>query len=183
VYASATLSPNPSRIKFTLTTSRQAPGSNPSGTSEDTWTWPSQPQPHATMPSPWYCGSTFTHGRIVYDRRCAVQDMMTLDYQLAGEALDGSTPAGPQSLGIAINHLPRFTPYPVTHAQLQVSFNNGTSWQPTTLARNCHGQVCTNDYRASYTAPAAAQVSLRVTARDTHGATITETILDAYQTV
>jgi hypothetical protein len=182
VYASATLSPQPSQIKFTLSTSRRAPGSNLSGTSQDTWTWPSQAGPHATVPAPWYCGETFPHWRIVYDRRCAVQDMMTLDYQLARESLDGSTPAGPQSLGIAIDHLPLATPYPVTQAQLQVSFDNGTSWQPAALTRICHGQVCTNQYRAAYTAPAGAQVSLRVTARDTQGATVTETILGAYQT-
>ncbi len=59
VRASATLSPKPSQIEFTLTTSRQAPGSNLSGTSEDTWTWPSKPGPHATMPAPWYCGVSF----------------------------------------------------------------------------------------------------------------------------
>lgn len=181
VEAAATLSPKPSQIEFTLTTSRQAPGSNLSGTSKDAWTWPSQAKPHAIMPAPWYCGAKFTHGRIVYDHHCTVQDMMTLDYQLARESLDGSTPAGPQSLGIAINHLPKSTPYPVTHAQLQVSYNNGTSWQPAALARICHGQVCTNQYRATYTAPAGAQVSLHVTARDTHGASVTETILGAYQ--
>jgi hypothetical protein len=180
VSAAATLGAKPSRIRFTLTTSRQAPGSNLSGTSEDTWTWPSQAKPKAVMPAPWYCGATFTRTGIVYDHHCAVQDMMTLDYQLARENLDGSTPAGPQSLGIAISHLPRSTPYPVTHAQLQVSFNNGTSWQPAALARICHAQVCTNKYRATYTAPAGAQVSLRVTARDTHGASVTETILGAY---
>ncbi|HLX48838.1 MAG TPA: hypothetical protein VKS82_10950 [Streptosporangiaceae bacterium] len=182
VYASATLSPKPSQVKFTLTTSRQAPGSDLSGTSEDTWTWPSQPEPHAFMSAPWYCDTTFPHGWPVFDHHCAVQDMMTLDYQLAREGLDGSAPAGPQSLGITINHLPTATPYPVTHARLQVAFGNGTSWQPTTLARICHGKVCTNSYRASYTAPAGAQVSLRLTARDTHGATLTETILGAYQT-
>jgi hypothetical protein len=108
--------------------------------------------------------------------------MMTLDYQLAGESLDGTTQAGPQSLGIAISHLPLSTPYRVTHAQLQVSFNNGTSWQPAALTRICHGQVCTNAYRATYHAPAGAKVSLRFTARDSHGATVTETILRAYQT-
>ena len=181
VFAAAALSPKPSQIKFTLTTSRQAPGSNLSGTSEDAWTWPSQAKPQAVMPTPWYCGASFTHGHVVYDHHCAVQDMMTLAYQLAGENLDGSAPAGPQTLGIAINHLPRSTPYPVTHAQLLVSFNNGTSWQPAALARICHGQVCTNRYRATYTAPAGAQVSLRVTASDTHGASVTETILGAYQ--
>ncbi len=182
VRAAATLSPKPSQIKFTLTTSRQALGGNLSGTGKDAWTWPSQAEPHAIMPGSWYCGASFTHGRMVYHHHCAVQDMMTLDYQLAREGLDGSAPAGPQSLGIAINHLPESTPYPVARAQLQVSLNNGTSWQPAALARICHGQVCTNQYRATYTAPAGAQVSLRVTARDTHGATVTETVLGAYQT-
>ena len=182
VYASATLSPKPSQIKFTLSTSRKAPGSDLSGTSQDTWTWPSQAKPHAIMPTPWYCRATFTRSGLVYDHHCAVQDMMTLDYQLARENLDGTTPAGRQALGIAINHLPTATPYPVTRAELQVSFNHGTSWRPAALARICHGQVCTNQYRASYTAPAGAQVSLRVTARDTQGATVTETILGAYQT-
>lgn len=182
VYASAPLSAKPSRIKFTLATTRHESGSNLSGTSQDAWTWPSQGEPHAIMPTPWYCGDTFTHGRVVFDHHCAVQDMMTLDYQLAREGLDGSTPAGPQALGLAINHLPTATPYPVTRAKVQVSFDHGTDWQPATLARICHARVCTNQYRATYTAPAGAQVSLRVTARDTHGATVTETILGAYQT-
>ena len=182
VRAAATLSSKPSRIKFTLSTSRQGPGSDLSGASQDTWTWPSRAEPHAIVPAPWYCGSSFTHGRIVYDRHCASQDMMTLDYQLARESLDGTTPAGPQTLGIAINHLPTATPYPVAQARLQVSYNHGTSWQDAVLARICHRQVCTNHYRASYTAPAGALVSLRVTARDTHRATVTETILGAYQT-
>jgi hypothetical protein len=181
IYAAAALSPNPSRIRFTLTASRQAPGSNLSGTSEDTWAWPSRAEPHAVVPAPWYCGASFTHRHIVYDRHCAVQDMMTLDYQLARESLDGSAPAGPQSLGIAVSHLPQAGQYPVTHARLQVSFNNGTTWRPATLARICHGQACTNRYRGTYTAPAGAKVSLRVTARDAHGASVTETILGAYQ--
>jgi hypothetical protein len=181
VYASATLSAKPSQIRFTLSTTRHEAGSNLSGTSHDTWTWPSRAEPHATMTTPWYCGETFMHGRVIYDRHCAVQDMMTLDYQLARESLDGSTAAGPQSLGLAINHLPASPPYPVTQAKVQVSFDNGTTWQPATLARICHRQVCTNQYRATYTAPAGAQVSLRVTARDTLGATVTETILGAYQ--
>lgn len=165
-----------------LTTSRRASGSNLSGTGQDTWTWPSRPQPHATLAAPWYCGATYTRGRVIFDHRCAVQDMMTLGYQLARESLDGTTPAGPQSLGIAINHLPKATPYPVSHAAVQVSFSNGTSWQPAALARICHRQVCTNQYRASYTAPAGVQVSLRVSARDTHGGDVSETILDAYRT-
>lgn len=130
VFAGAFLGPKPSRIRFTLTTSRQAPGSNLSGTSTDIWTWPSRAKPRATMPTPWFCGAAFTHGHIVYDHHCAVQDMMTLDYRLGRESLDGTTPAGPQSLGIAINHLPRSTPYPVSHARLDVSFDNGSTGSP-----------------------------------------------------
>jgi hypothetical protein len=182
VRAAATVSPKPAQIKFTLTTSRQAPGGNLSGTSEDTWTWPSQAKPHAIMPAPWYCGARFTGRRIVYDHHCAVQDMMTLDYQLARESLDGSAPSGPQSLSITVNHLPDSTPNQVTQARLEVSVNHGTSWQPAALTRICHGNVCTNRYRATYTAPAGTPVSLRVTAHDTHGASVTETILGAYRT-
>jgi hypothetical protein len=179
VYASAAISPKPTQIEFTLTTSRKAPGSNLSGTSKDTWTWPSKAEPHATVPAPFYCRDTFAHG---IDRHCAVQDMMTLGYQLAKESLNGSAPAGPQSLDIAVNHLPASAPFPVTHAKVQVSFDRGITWQPATLTRICHGKVCTNTYHASYTAPAGAPVSLRVTARDITGATVTETILSAYQT-
>jgi hypothetical protein len=182
VYASATLSPEPSQAKFTLTTSRQGSGSNLSGTSQDTWTWPSRPEPHAILPARWYCSADVTGKGLVYNRHCAVQDMMTLDYQLARETLAGSTASGPQSLGITVSHLPDSTQYPVAHAQLQVSFNNGSTWHPAALARICHGHACTNQYRATYTAPANARVSLRVTARDAHGATVTETILGAYQT-
>jgi hypothetical protein len=176
VEARANLSPKPSQIKFTLTTSRKAPGSNLSGTSEDAWTWPSQAEPKARIPAPWYCGVSFTDRHLVFDQHCAVQDMMTLNYQLARESLDGSTPAGSQSLDITVSHLPRSTPYPVTRIHLQVSFNNGKSWQPATLTQIRGG------YRGTYDAPAGAHVSLRVTARDSHGATVTETILGAYHT-
>jgi hypothetical protein len=176
VEARVTLSPKPSQIKFTLTTSRKAPGSNLSGTSEDAWTWPSQAEPKARVPAPWYCGATFTGRHLVFDQHCAVQDMMTLDYQLARESLDGSTPAGSQSLDITVSHLQRSAPYPVTRIRLQVSFNNGKNWRTATLTR-IHG-----GYRGTYTAPAGAHVSLRVTARDSHGATVTETILGAYHT-
>jgi hypothetical protein len=182
VYASARLRPNPSRIKFTLTASRRAPGRNLSGTSEDTWTWPSRAEPHATMAAPWYCAVTFPNFHLVYHHHCAVQDMMTLDYRLARERLDGSAPAGAQSLGITVSHLPDATAYPVTHAGLEVSFDNGTSWQPAALTRVCHGQACTGQYRASYTAPAGARVSLRFTVRDGQGASVTETVLGAYRT-
>jgi len=176
VGARVTLSPKPSQIKFTLTTSRKAPGGNLSGTSEDAWTWPSQAEPKARVPAPWYCGASLTGRHLVFDQHCAVQDMMTLDYQLARESLDGSTPAGSQSLDITVSHLPRSTPSPVARIKLQVSFNNGKSWRSATLTK-IHG-----GYRGTYAAPAGAHVSLRVTARDSHGATVTETILGAYHT-
>jgi hypothetical protein len=119
VYASATLSPEPSQAKFTLITSRQGSGSNLSGTSQDTRTWPSLPEPYAILPARWYCSADVTGKGLVYNRHCAVQDMMTLDYQLARETLAGSTASGPQSLGITVSHLPDSTQYPVTHAKLR----------------------------------------------------------------
>jgi hypothetical protein len=112
----------------------------------------------------------------------------TLHFVVAAAALTGlGAFSGPASAAPAARQA--LTATAVTGAKAltlsngtRVSFNNGTSWQPAALTRICHGKVCTNQYRATYTAPAGARVSLRVTAHDTHGASVTETILGAYQT-
>jgi hypothetical protein len=65
----------------------------------------------------------------------------------------------------------------ITNATLQVSYDNGKTWHNAGLTRTGASQ-----FHGSYTAPAATGVSLRGTARDAQGATVTETILGAYQT-
>jgi hypothetical protein len=177
LFVQAHLSHGPARIKFEMTASRKGEAPNLSSTSQDTWTWPTRPDPAATVPPPWLCGAKLVNRKVVFDRHCAIQDMMTLRYQVAGLSLHGATRPGAQSLGITVSHLPLGTASRITHATAQVSYDNGRSWRHATLARTSPSQ-----FRASYTAPAATGVSLRVTARDAMGATVTETILGAYQT-
>jgi hypothetical protein len=43
--------------------------------------------------------------QVVLDRHCAVQDLLTLRYQLAGLGPAGVAPSGSQSLAISVAHL------------------------------------------------------------------------------
>ncbi|HEV2373796.1 MAG TPA: hypothetical protein VGS19_16695 [Streptosporangiaceae bacterium] len=177
LYLQVPLSAKPSQVKVVVTASHQGPGVNLSSASEDVWTWLSKPDPQATVPVPWDCGGSSVHHHVVIDRHCVVQDMLVPDYAVSGLLPDGSHGAGPQSLSLSIGHLQEAAPSRITHAQVQVSYDNGTTWQSATLTRTGPGQ-----FTAAYTAPASSLVSLRVTARDAQGATITETIDSAYQT-
>jgi hypothetical protein len=177
LFAEAAVSAHPARIKFVLTASRKGKAPNLSSVSRDVWTWPSRPDPAATVPAPWYCGGSVVDHHVVYDRHCAMQDMMMLRYQLAGLSPLGTARPGKQVLGVTVSHLQEIARFPVTSARAQVSYDDGATWQPVTLIHTGSGQ-----FRASYPAPASTAVSLRVTARDTRGATITETILGAYRT-
>ncbi|HEV2370764.1 MAG TPA: hypothetical protein VGS19_01230 [Streptosporangiaceae bacterium] len=176
-FFSATLNAAPSTIRYVLTASRTGQQWLLSTGSRDVWTWPSRPAPKATVPAPWFCGVTVVNRRLSLVRHCAVEAMLVPRYQVAGLTLQGSTQPGPQALTITISHLQQATAWPITQAKVEVSYDNGATWQPVTLIRTSAGQ-----FRATYTAPASAGVSLRVSARDAHGATVTETIDRAYQT-
>jgi hypothetical protein len=177
LFVRAAISSKPAQIKFVMTASRRGKAPNPSAASRDVWTWPSRPDPTATVPARWYCGSKVVNHKIVPDRHCAIQDMMTLRYAVAGLSLHGTTAAGRQALGITVSHLPLGPAAKITHATLQVSYDKGSTWHNATLIRTGASQ-----FHGSYTAPADTGVSLRVTARDAGGATVTETIMGAYQT-
>src|SRR5690348_1858913 len=71
-----------------------------SATSRDVWTWPSRPEPKATVPAGWYCSYSVVHHVLRLSRRCAVQQMMTLRYQVAGLSLHGTAAPGRQSVAI-----------------------------------------------------------------------------------
>jgi hypothetical protein len=164
-------------IRFVMTASRKGAAPNPSSSSQDAWTFQTRPDPTATVPAPWFCGATLVRHHVRFDRHCAVQDLMTLSYQLAGLSLAGTTRPGTQSLGITVAHLEEAAAPRVRAAVALVSYNGGKTWKAADLTRTGPGQ-----FRASFTAPARTGVSLRVVARDSQGATITETILGAYQT-
>jgi hypothetical protein len=77
----------------------------------------------------------------------------------------------------ATSHLQLAPSPPVTHARLQVSFNNGKTWQNAVVHRSGPAQ-----FRATFTARPSQDVSLRVVARDAASSSVAETIRDGYQT-
>jgi hypothetical protein len=101
--------------------------------------------------------------------------MMTLQYAVAGESLHGSTHAGQQTVQLSAGHLQLAQGPRVTRASLSVSFDGGKTWHPARLTGH------NGSYTATFTAPAGVRVSLRASAADAAGDTITETLPGAYQ--
>ena len=175
--AGATLPAAPSLIRFALTASRSGPAYQLSPASRTVWTWRSQRDPAARVPAAWICFRPKGQNEIVATQRCAVQPMMTLDYQVQGLGLGGIAPAGPQVLSFTAGHLQLSRASAVTGATAAVSFDGGAHWQPATVTSQGAGQ-----FRAAFTAPPGALVTLRVTARDAAGGSISDTIQRAYRT-
>jgi hypothetical protein len=167
----ATLSPRPSVIRFVLTASRASRLFPLSAASRDVWTWPSRPEPRATLTAPWACSIT---GSTV-DEHCAVQGMLTLRYHVAGLSLSGTTRPGRQQIGVIVGHLQEARSSRISSVRAQVSRNGGRTWQPATVRRGGQAQ-----FRVTFTA-GPSLVTLRVTARDAAGDTITETLPAAYR--
>jgi hypothetical protein len=95
---------------------------------------------------------------------------------VAGLAVDGTAPAGAQAVGLTIGHQELGATPAITSASAAVSFDDGATWQPASVA----GSGGTRS--AVFDAPAGSYVSLRVTAHDAAGGSITETIKRAYAT-
>jgi hypothetical protein len=175
--AQVRLSPGPSAVRFTLSARRTGPHYILSPASTTTWQWRSQRDPSATVPPPWAC-LTGRRTRPFLTGRCAVQPMMTLAYQVAGLTLAGTTPPGRQQIGLNIGHIQLAASPAITSAALAVSFDGGRTWQP---AQVTPGSAA-GQFIASFTAPAGAFVTLRTTAADAAGGSVTESITRAYRT-
>jgi hypothetical protein len=163
----------PSRIRFVLTGARRGKPYALSTAFKTVWTWRSAPRPDATLPPSWYCTFTFTG----FNRRCAVQPLMTLDYHVHGLSPHETTPPGQQSIGLSVGHLQLGGHAKITGATAQFSINGGKTWQAATVTRAAAGA-----FTISFTAPTGTAVTLRTHATDTAGGSITETIHNAYRT-
>jgi hypothetical protein len=159
-----------------LTASRAGRNFLLSAASTDMWTWRSRPDPGAAVPPPWYCSVTVSQGQPAYHQRCAVQPMITLRYRVAGLSLKGSTRPGHQSITITASQIPLAPASPVTHASLQVSFDHGKTWHAARVTKTSAGH-----FRAVFDSPPGAMVTLRTRATGAAGASVTETIQDAYR--
>jgi hypothetical protein len=164
-----TLSSKPATIRFVLNATRRGARYPLSPVSQTVWTWPSAPEPGATLPPTWACGFSTS-------RHCAVQPMMTLNYQVHGLGLNEATAAGQQVIGLTVGHIEPGAAVRVTGAKVQVSLDGGRTWQAATVTPAGSGQ-----FTVSFTAPAGADVTLRTSATDAAGGSVTETIQDAYR--
>ena len=165
-----TLSSKAAVIRFVLSATRRGARFPLSPVSQTAWTWRSAPEPAAALPPNWVCGFTTS-------RHCAVQPMMTLNYQVHGLGLNEATAAGRQVIGLTVGHIEPGAPVKVTGAKVQVSFDGGHTWQAATVTPAGSGR-----FTVSFTAPAGADVTLRTSATDAAGGSVTETIQDAYRT-
>jgi hypothetical protein len=165
--AAVRLPPGAQRIRFVLAASRTGRLYRLSPASRTVWTWRSVPAPGATLPPGWTCGNR--------TRSCSVQPMLTLEYAVAGESLYGSTRAGRQTIHLSVGHLQLVKGVQVTRASVSVSFDRGRTWRPAKLTGN------NGSYTATFGAPAGVKVSLRTSAADAAGGSVTEALPDAYQ--
>jgi hypothetical protein len=167
--AKATLSPARSLIKVTLNAAQSASLSPLSPSSQTTWTWWSAHESGSTLPAGWACATAF-------NRSCAVQPLLTMNYGVVGEQLNGSASPGQQVVRLSIGHFQLAKAPIISNASVSVSFDGGHTWQPAQMTGSG------GNYAAVFNAPAGAKVTLRATATDAAGGSITQTITDAYQT-
>ena len=169
------VSPKPSVIRFLLTALRRGSAYPLSPASQTVWTWRSAHEAGKTVPPGWLCPTAIgtTSG---LTRSCAAEPMMTLTDTVAGLSLRGSTGPGRQVVRVAAGHLQLAKSITVIQASVSVSFDGGKTWHP------AHVTGRDGRYTATFTAPAGATVSLRTSAADAAGGSITETITNAYQT-
>jgi hypothetical protein len=168
--ATAKLSPAPSTVRFSLNTAESAKLNPLSTASHTVWTWRSVPTPDARLPAGWTC---LPGG--VADHACAVQPMMTLRYSVVGLGLDGATAPGQQVVSVLVGHLQLARATKITHATVSVSFDGGKTWHAARVTGSG------GSYAAVFSAPPGAHVTLRTSACDAAGGSVTETISNAYQ--
>ena len=166
------LTTRPSAIRLVLTATRKV--TPPLSESTTTvWTWRSHRDPGARVPAGWFCQAKIL-GKLVRD--CAVQPMLALDYHVRGMALDGSTAPGPQLIGLDVTHIQPAGQSRIASAAVQVSVNGGRTWRPARVRADGGGR-----FAVRFTPARGHDVTLRVSARDAAGSTVTETIRDAYR--
>ncbi len=170
------LSAKPSTIRYTLRAARSGGGFfrlSPSSTT--VWTWHSKRDTTATVPKAWVCGFEIVGNQVRLVRRCAVQSLLTLQYLVHGQGLNGLTQPGPQTISLHVGHIQLGGSAAITSATAQVSYNDGDSWTPATVTADGSGH-----YTITYNAPAGVDVSLKVAASDAKGSSITETLIRGY---
>jgi len=101
--------------------------------------------------------------------------VLQLDYRVDAD-LAGNVRGGRQSVGLLASHLPGVRGGGrVVETTLEVSFDDGATWRAATLTPAAGG-----GWTASFDAPSQGYVSLRATARDDAGNSISQEVIRAY---
>ncbi|WP_290057795.1 hypothetical protein [Amycolatopsis solani] len=164
----------PSTLGLTIDAGRTGPMYHQSTATHTEWTWRSRHVEGATLPPALYCA----RGQSGPDRACGVEPLLTLGYAVGGLRPDGSAVAGPQRLDLTVGHLQQSAASPISGATVQYS-TDGTTWHDAAVTAR-GGGVFHAEFPADTDSYRGTDVSLRVTASDTAGATIAETITAAY---
>jgi hypothetical protein len=62
--------------------------------------------------------------------RCAIQPLLTLNYQVQGMSLTGHTPPGHQAIEVSVGHLQQSASSAITGMTAAYSLNDGQNFQP-----------------------------------------------------
>jgi Subtilase family len=161
-----TVTAAPATFRLTLTADRAVTPYVLSTRTSTVWTWRSAQESGSVLPAGWVCGNGGS--------TCASQPLMTLDYDVAGLGTNGVAPAGAQVVKVSVGHQQLATASATKSVTAQFSVDDGMTWQPATV------KGVGRTWYASFGAPAGTKVSLKVSAADSSGGAITETIDDAY---
>jgi hypothetical protein len=138
---------------------------------DTTWTMHTNSNQSASIPRSWECATA----SYLPTQHCAIQPMLTVNYQVAGLGLNGVTSAGQQTINVHVGHIAPGPQSAINSAAALVSWDNGLFWQPASITSTGAG-----NYRVRFNAPAGVNVSLKFTAADPAANSIAETITDAY---
>ncbi|NUR30965.1 MAG: hypothetical protein HOV83_34810 [Catenulispora sp.] len=132
--------------------------------------------PSMKLPAGTYCGAADVSGDATAP--CSVLPALSLNYQLNGLTNRNTTHSPMQNLVLHVGHISYGdvgSQAGITSAQVSVSFDDGATWKDVPT----HGAFGT--YAAHWANPApGGHVSLRVTATDCLGGSITQTVTDPY---
>lgn len=169
------VSASPSTMELMLDANRTGPMYALSTSTHTRWTWRSAHQQGTTLPAPWTCSDS---GLPAND--CAVEPLMNVEYGI--DNIDGFGVANgeaAQGVGLTFGHIDGAATSVITGATVQYSTDDGATWHDATVTGTGAGH-----YHASYVIDelhSGTFVSLKVTAQDAAGGSISESITRAYQ--
>jgi hypothetical protein len=107
---------------------------------------------------------------------CVILPALDLNYQLATDQ-DNTSTAPLQQLDLRVGHVSydgAGSHAPITSASVQVSYDGGATWQPVSTTGHA------GNYLASWPNKPGTSPSIKVTATDADGGSITQTVVNAY---